>query len=72
MSKKVEDFYPITKVTYPNGDEKQFVTPAHMKEYTRPVDLPSWQHFSMGSTMYMEGHYLHDVERWLNGLPNDD
>lgn len=64
--KKVEDYYPITTRTTPEGDEMKFITDEDLKNYTQPKDLESLYDFLEGSTRYIEGTYLSDVERWLN------
>jgi hypothetical protein len=64
--KKVEDYYPITVRTTPEGDVQKFITTADIEQYTKPKDLQSLYDHLTGSTRYLEGVYLVDVEQWLN------
>lgn len=70
--KKVEDYYPITTRVTPEGNEQKFITSEDLKNYTKPKDLDSLYDYLQGSTRYVEGVYLSDVERWLNNKPNLD
>lgn len=70
--KKVEDNYPITKKTYPNGEVKEYVSEDDIVAFTPPYQLESLHHFMRGQTMYVEGYYPDDIERWLNNQPNID
>lgn len=70
--KKVEDYYPITTRKTPDGDVQEFITRDDLEQYTTPKDFESLTDYLMGSTMYIQGHYLSDVENWLNRRPNLD
>lgn len=70
--KKVQDYYPITTRVTPEGDRSEFITDEDLKAYTKPKDWESLMEFLSGSTRALPGVYLSDVERWLNGLPNND
>ena len=67
---KVENFYPITTVTFPGGRVQEFITYQHLKEYTRPVDMDNFDEFMAGQTRYPEGFYVGDVRKWLSQLPS--
>lgn len=69
--KHVEDYYPITTKEYPadssgKKDHMSYITDEDLKSYTRPVDMVSLEQHLIGSTRYLEGVYLSDVELWLN------
>lgn len=70
--KKVQDYYPITTRRTPDGDEQEFITSEDLAEYTKPVEYPSLMDYLKGSTRYIQGIYLTDVEGWLNKRPNND
>ena len=72
-TKKVEDYYPITRRTLP-GDEHEmvFITDEDLKYFTRPADYDSLMRQLAGQTRYLQGTYPGDVERWLNNRPNLD
>lgn len=70
--KNVKDYYPITTRSLPDGDVYSFVTPTDLEKFTKPEELESLNNYLMGSTMYLEGHFLHDIERWLNNMRNID
>lgn len=70
--RKVETVYPITTKVHPDGSEQVYITPADIESHTPPKDMSSFHHAMTGQTMYMEGYYPGDVERWLNKLPNLD
>ena len=70
--KKVEDWYPITTRVTPEGDEQVFITHEDLKDYTPPKDWDSLTNYLMGSTRYLQGYYLTDVEGWLNNRRNLD
>lgn len=63
---KVESVYPITRTTYPDGQSKEYITDADLKAYTIPAKLDSLYDHLRGSTRYLEGVYVGDVEMWLN------
>ena len=63
---KVEDHYPITVRTTPDGQVHRYITDKDLKDYTKPKDLNNLYDFLYGQTRYIEGTYLGDVERWLN------
>lgn len=70
---KAGDIYPITTVTYPNGGGSQdTISVVHMEEYTAPVKLREFEQWMKGQTMSVDGYYVSDVERWLNGQGVDD
>lgn len=64
---KVEDVYPITNISWPNGEQIKVITDVHLKGYTPPgatfLDLIS---FLEGQPRIEQGVYPGDVERWLN------
>lgn len=73
--KKVEDYYPITTRVDKTGAEtltQKFITVEDLKNYTKPAEYASLVDYLVGSTRYLEGVYIHDVERWLNNMPNLD
>lgn len=73
--KKVEDYYPITTRVDKTGAEtliQKFITVEDLKNYTKPVEYASLMDYLAGSTRYIEGVYLTDVEGWLNNRPNLD
>lgn len=73
--KKVEDYYPITTRVDKTGEEtitQKFITREDLKDYTKPKDLDSLYNYLQGSTSYIQGVYLYDVEKWLNNKPNLD
>jgi hypothetical protein len=76
--KVAEDYYPITTTKFPpnelnpKGWEQVYITPEHLKDYTKPAEYGSLMNYLMGSTMYLEGYYLCDVEGWLNKRPQLD
>lgn len=74
MSKeiKVSDVYPITTITYPDGETFRVVMDHHLKEYTAPIKYRELEDFLLGQTRIFEGVYVSDVEDWLNGKPNLD
>lgn len=65
----VDKVYPITTKVHPDGNVQTYITPADIESHTPPKDMASFNHFMRGQTMYMEGYYLGDVQRWLNNLP---
>lgn len=69
---KVESVYPITTTKYPDGTEKTYITDEDLKNFTKPEELDSLYDYLRGSTRYIEGVYLVDVEGWLNNRPNLD
>ncbi len=69
---KVESVYPITIKKFPDGSEVVYITGKDIKQYTQPVKLDSLNNFMSGQTVYIEGYYPSDVERWLNGMGNND
>lgn len=69
---KVEDVYPITVRTMPDGYKQEFITDKDLEDFTIPAKLDSLYDFLNGQTRYIEGIYSHDVERWLNNKPNLD
>jgi hypothetical protein len=67
--KKVEETYPITRVTYPDGQEKVYVSLEDVQNYTPPYLMPSLNNFMNGQTAYIEGYFPDDIEGWLNHEP---
>lgn len=71
--KKVEDYYPITTIKYPDHEGKHVVIlDQHLKQYTPPARMSSLEHQLTGQTRALEGVYPGDVELWLNNRPNSD
>lgn len=70
--RKVEEVYPITTKVHPDGNKQVYITPADIESHTPPKDMDSFYRFMTGQTMYMEGYYPGDVERWLNNQPKLD
>jgi hypothetical protein len=68
--KKVEDYYPITRITYPGGDTSMdLVLDEHLKNFTPPKDWLSLESTLIGQTRAIEGVYAADVQKWLDGQP---
>lgn len=64
---KVEDIYPITVITYPDGQQSmQLISDDHLRQYTQPGKLEELYDELIGQTRSIEGVYAGDVERWLN------
>lgn len=70
--KQAKDYYPITTRVTPDGDMQEFITPEDLADYTKPKDMESLNRHLRGSTSYIQGIYIYDVERWLNNQPNND
>lgn len=70
--KKVEDYYPITNIKYPDGHEVTVILDKHLEDYTAPIKLPSLTATLNGCTRIEEGVYPCDVETWLNNQKISD
>lgn len=68
----VEEIYPITTVEYPDGTRIVTVSVEHMGAYTSPVELKKFEYWMTGQTYSEHGYYISDVQRWMDGLENDD
>ena len=70
-SNKVEEVYPITVITYPNGQKSMdLILNEHIKQYTPTEKYRSLMDFLCGQTASLEGVYAGDVQRWLNRNPS--
>lgn len=70
--KNVEDYYPITTISYPDGHELKVILRKHLEDYTPPIKLSSLYEALDGSTGISEGVYPCDVEAWLNNQDIND
>lgn len=70
--KKVEDFYPITTITFPDGEKIEVILDVHLEECTPPIKLNSLRNALSGCTRVLEGVYPVDVESWLNNQQIND
>jgi len=65
--KKVEDFYPITKIKYPDGNgEISLITDDDIKKHTPANELNFLRGHLSRKARVAEGVNPADVERWLN------
>lgn len=63
---KAKDVYPITTREEPSGKKYSYITEEDLRLYTPPVKLPNLLRYLNGSTMYLWGFDIYDVEGWLN------
>ena len=69
---RAKDIYPITTITYPDGNVTEGISFDHLKQYTAPIKYQQLEYWLNGQTMGEAGVYVGDIDIWLNGGENND
>ena len=69
---RAKDIYPITTITYPDGNVTEGISFDHLKQYPAPIKYDQLMEWLIGQTMGEAGVYVHDIDIWLNGGQNND
>lgn len=63
---KVNEKYPITLITFPDGEVISGVSHDHLKLYTAPIEYDELMRWLTGQTYGDAGIYVGDLQRWMD------